>query len=179
MKVDKVYFPLMIFAAVAMGFLLGGIFVRIPVSVKQNTENRTKQKLNKLIDFINNEYVDNVNTDSIVDQTVNGILSKLDPHSVYIAKNEAQGVAESMKGDFVGIGVNFFVDNDTVAVIKPVEGGPSEKAGIIAGDRILSANNETLYGKKNYHRKIVFKTKRGTKFRSNFDGLQKIDKQKI
>ncbi|MEO8234860.1 MAG: S41 family peptidase [Flavobacterium sp.] len=159
MKVDKVYFPLIIFAAVAMGFLLGGIFVRIPVSVKQNTENQTKQKLNKLIDFINNEYVDNVNTDSIVDQTVNGILSKLDPHSVYIAKNEAQGVAESMKGDFVGIGVNFFVDNDTVAVIKPLEGGPSEKAGIIAGDRILSANNETLFGKKITTEKLYSKLK--------------------
>ena len=159
MKVDKVYFPLLIFAAITVGFLLGGIFVRIPVVAKLNTENKTKQKLNKLIDFINSEYVDNVNTDSIVDQTVSGILGKLDPHSVYIAKNEAEGVAESMKGDFVGIGVNFFVDNDTVAVIKPVEGGPSEKAGIKAGDRILSANNEKLFGKKITTEKLYSKLK--------------------
>ena len=122
--------------------------MKIPVSKKQITENQTKQKLNKLIDFIDNEYVDNINTDSIVDQTVNGILSKLDPHSVYIAKTDAQGVAESMKGDFVGIGVSFFVLNDTLAVIKPIEGGPSEKAGIKAGDRILFANKEKLFGKK-------------------------------
>ncbi|WP_394759223.1 S41 family peptidase [Flavobacterium sp.] len=159
MKVDKVYFPLFIFAAIAVGFLLGGIFIKAPISSKQNTQNQTKQKLNKLIDFIDNEYVDNVNTDSIVDQTVNGILAKLDPHSVYIAKNEAQGVAESMKGDFVGIGVNFFVDNDTVAVIKPAEGGPSEKAGIKAGDRILSANNEKLFGKKITTEKLYSKLK--------------------
>ncbi|MEN9488513.1 MAG: hypothetical protein RL494_778, partial [Bacteroidota bacterium] len=66
MKIDKVYFPLLIFACIAFGFLLGGIFIKAPVSSKLNTENRTKQKLNKLIDFIDNEYVDNVNTDSII-----------------------------------------------------------------------------------------------------------------
>jgi carboxyl-terminal processing protease len=159
MKVDKVYFPLIIFTAVAVGFLLGGIFIKAPATEKQNTENATKQKLNKLIDYIDSEYVDNVNTDSIVDQTVNGILEKLDPHSVYIAKNEAAEVAQSMKGDFVGIGVNFFVHNDTVAVIQPVEGGPSEKAGIKAGDRILSANGETLFGKKITTEKLYSKLK--------------------
>lgn len=159
MKVDKVYFPLLLFAAVAVGFLVGAIFMKAPTTSKQNTENKTKQKLNKLIDFIDNEYVDNVNTDSIVDQTVNGILEKLDPHSVYIAKNEAEEVAQSMKGDFVGIGINFFVQNDTVAVIKPVEGGPSEKAGIIAGDRILSADKEILFGKKITTEKLYSKLK--------------------
>ncbi|EKT3967155.1 S41 family peptidase [Flavobacterium psychrophilum] len=159
MKVDKVYFPLLIFAAIAIGFLLGGIFVRIPVTAKLNTQNQTKQKLNKLIDFINDEYVDNVNTDSIVNQTVNGILEKLDPHSVYIAKNEAQGIAESMKGGFVGIGINFFIDNDTIAVIKPIENGPSEKAGIKPGDRILSANNEKIFGKKITTEKLYSKLK--------------------
>jgi len=76
------------------------------------------------------------------------ILDKLDPHSVYIAKNEFEQVSQSMKGDFVGIGVNFYMYNDTVAVIKPVEGGPSEKAGIKSGDRILFANNYKLFGRK-------------------------------
>ena len=159
MKIDKVYFPLLIFACIAFGFLLGGIFIKAPVSSKLNTENRTKQKLNKLIDFIDNEYVDNVNTDSIIDQTVNGILDKLDPHSVYIAKNDAQEVGETMKGGFVGIGIHFFVNNDTIAVIKPIEGGPSEKAGIKAGDRILSANKEILFGKKITTEKLYSKLK--------------------
>ncbi|TGD57699.1 S41 family peptidase [Flavobacterium humi] len=159
MKVDKVYFPLIIFTAVAVGFLLGGIFIKAPVSEKQNAENQTKRKLNKLIDFIDSDYVDEVNTDSIVDQTVNGILEKLDPHSVYIAKNEAEEAAQSMKGNFVGIGVNFFIDKDTVAVIQPIEGGPSEKAGIKAGDRILSANGAILFGKKITTEKLYSKLK--------------------
>jgi len=159
MKIDKVYLPLIIFTAIAVGFLLGGIFIKAPASDKFRAENETKRKLNKLLDFIDSEYVDDVNTDSIVDQTVTGILEKLDPHSVYIAKNEAEEVAQSMKGDFVGIGVNFFVQNDTVAVIKPVEGGPSEKAGIKAGDRILKADNEILFSKKITSEKLYSKLK--------------------
>ena len=159
MKINKIYFPIIIFAALAAGFLLGAIFINFPVSNRLAAENVNKRKLNKLIDFIEHDYVDDINTDSIVDQTVNGILEKLDPHSVYIAKNDAEEVAQSMKGDFVGIGVNFLMQNDTVAVIKPVEGGPSEKAGIKAGDRILLANNERLFGKKISTQKLYSKLK--------------------
>ena len=159
MKINKIYLPIIIFTAIAIGFLLGGIFINIPVSNRLASENQNKRKLNRLIDFIEHDYVDDINTDSIVDQTVNGILEKLDPHSVYIAKNDAEEVAESMKGDFVGIGVNFLMQNDTVAVIKPVEGGPSEKAGIKAGDRILLANNEKLFGKKITTEKLYSKLK--------------------
>lgn len=100
------------------------------------------------MDFIESEYVDEVDTDSIVDLTVNSILEKLDPHSVYIDKNEMEEVAQSMKGDFVGIGVNFYMYKDSVAVIKPIPGGPSEKAGIKAGDRILFADKSKLFGRK-------------------------------
>ena len=100
------------------------------------------------MDFIESEYIDDVDTDSIVDLTVNSILEKLDPHSVYIAKNDMDEVAQSMKGDFVGIGVNFYMYKDSVAVIKPIPGGPSDKAGIKPGDRILFANNDKLFGRK-------------------------------
>ena len=147
MKINKIYIPIFFFTAIAIGFLLGVVIVKTPMSKRQLSENANKQKLNRLIDFIENDYVDKINTDSIVDQTVNGILEKLDPHSVYISKNDMAEVTQSMKGDFVGIGVNFFMQNDTVAVIKPVENGPSAKAGILAGDRILMANNEKLFGK--------------------------------
>ncbi len=159
MKIDKVYFPLIIFLAMSIGFLIGGIFIKASETSKLKSETLTKKKLNRLIDFIDSEYVDNVNTDSIVDKTVNGILEKLDPHSVYIAKNEADEVAQNMKGDFVGIGVNFFVQNDTVVVIMPTENGPSEKAGIKPGDRILAANNEILFGKKITTEKLYSKLK--------------------
>lgn len=110
--------------------------------------NSSKTKLNKLIDFINNEYVDELNTDSIVNKTVDNILTQLDPHSVYIPASKQEAVAENMKGDFVGIGVRFYVYKDTVAVVEPIENGPSAKAGIKAGDRILYADGAKLFGRK-------------------------------
>ncbi len=147
-KNNNRYLPAMLLLCVAIGVLLGG-YLNFP-KIAENSEKSIvyRTKLNRLIDFIENEYVDNVNTDSIVDVTVNNILEKLDPHSVYLAKNEQAEEAELMKGDFVGIGVNFYMHNDTVAVIKPIEGGPSEKAGIRAGDRILYAGNYKLFGRK-------------------------------
>ena len=130
-----------------MGILMGNKIN----SSSENTffsTNSNKNKLNKLIDFIEKEYVDSLNTDSIVDLTVNGILEKLDPHSVYIPKDDLDEVEQSMRGDFVGIGVNFYMYNDSLAVIKPIAFGPSEKAGIKSGDRILFADKLQLYNKK-------------------------------
>ncbi len=147
MKIRSIYFPILIFSFLALGIYIGK-FLDFPVDTASISKNNHKNKLNKLIDFINNEYVDNVNTDSIVDTTVDNILAKLDPHSVYIPSNEQEIEAQSMKGDFVGIGVNFYMYNDTVAIIKPIENGPAEKAGLLAGDRILFANKFKLFGKK-------------------------------
>ncbi|RWW93771.1 S41 family peptidase [Flavobacterium cerinum] len=147
MKIKKIYLPIIVSLALAIGLLMGS-FLNFPAEQRGMISGSNKSKLNKLIDFIDREYVDEVNTDSIVDITVNSILEKLDPHSVYIAKNEMEEVAQSMKGDFVGIGVNFYMYKDSVAVIKPIPGGPSEKAGIKSGDRILYANNSKLFGRK-------------------------------
>lgn len=147
MKKNNNFLPLLIFATLAIGVVLGTM-LNFPVPGAAYSSNAHKDKLNKLIDFIENEYVDEINTDSVVDLTVNSILDKLDPHSIYIAREEMQEVSQSMKGDFVGIGVNFYMYKDSVAVIKPVKGGPSEKAGIQPGDRILYAGKTKLFGKK-------------------------------
>lgn len=144
---NNIYFPIIIFFTLAFGIWLGGL-LDFPNESPLLSKNNAKNKLYKIIDFIDDEYVDKVNTDSIVDLTVTDILAKLDPHSVYISPSEQTSVAESMKGGFVGIGVNFYMFKDTVAVIKPLENGPSEKAGIKAGDRLLYANKYKLYGRK-------------------------------
>ena len=147
MKFDNKYLPILIGAVFALGIVIGS-FSGSPTSQSFITKKNTKEKLDKLIDFIDNEYVDDVNTDSIVSLTVNSILSKLDPHSVYIPPSEQAEIAEAMKGDFVGIGINFYMHNDSVAVINPVKNGPSAKAGIKAGDRILYADKIKLFGRK-------------------------------
>ncbi|MDN3674969.1 S41 family peptidase [Flavobacterium branchiarum] len=147
MKFNTKYLPIVIGATLALGVILGSL-LSTPAQDQFLAKNTSKNKLNKLIDFINNEYVDKVNTDSIVNLTVDNILSKLDPHSVYIPPSELAEVAESMKGDFVGIGVNFYMYRDSVAIIKPIENGPSAKAGIQSGDRILYVGKTKLFGRK-------------------------------
>ena len=139
--------PTIIAAALALGIFVGGKLHFSDSPEKLFTTNSKKDKLNRLIDYIDYEYVDEIDTDSIVDVTVNQILEKLDPHSVYIPKNEMDRVSENMKGDFVGIGINFYPYKDTIAVIRTVPKGPSYLKGIKAGDRILMADSDTLYGR--------------------------------
>jgi carboxyl-terminal processing protease len=153
------YLPLIIGVAIAAGVFVGGKLSFTDSSDRLFTSNSKKDKLNRLIDYIDYEYVDEINTDSIVDVTVNGILNNLDPHSVYIPKSELQRVSENMKGDFVGIGINFYTYKDTIAVIRPVKDGPSDKAGIKSGDRIVVANGDSIYGKKWSNTDIVNKLK--------------------
>ncbi|WP_340201384.1 S41 family peptidase [Ascidiimonas sp. W6] len=154
-KKDYYWLPLVIAGCIALGIFIGGKLRFHDTPEKLFTTNSKKDKLNRLIDYIDYEYVDDVNTDSIVDITVNNILNKLDPHSVYIPKKDMQKETENMKGDFVGIGVSFYMYKDTLTVIRSIEGGPSINAGIKAGDRILTANNDTIYGKNMRSEDIV------------------------
>jgi len=147
MKKTRVIVPLLLAVALALGFLLGGYF-NFPAQHKRWLTNNPKNKLNRLLELIDTEYVDSVNTDSIVDLTVNNILAQLDPHSVYMSPSVQAEEAQNMKGDFVGVGINFFLYKDTVAVVKSLENGPSAKAGILPGDRILYAGKTRLYGRK-------------------------------
>lgn len=153
------YLPLIIGVAIAAGVFVGGRLSFTDSSDRLFSSNSNKDKLNRLIDYIDYEYVDEINTDSIVDVTVNGILNNLDPHSVYIPKSELQRVSENMKGDFVGIGINFYTYKDTIAVIRAVKDGPSDKAGIKSGDRIVVANGDSIYGKKWSNTDIINKLK--------------------
>ncbi|WP_372974208.1 S41 family peptidase [Muriicola sp.] len=155
MKKFHYIWPAVIALALALGILIGGKLNFNDSPEKLFTTNSKKDKLNRLIDYIDYEYVDDINTDSIVDVTVNNILDKLDPHSVYIPKEDLTQVSENMKGDFVGIGINFYMYRDTITVIRTIENGPSFLKGIEPGDRIMEADGDTLYGKNLPSRKIV------------------------
>lgn len=162
MQIQKKFIPLIIGVAIAIGIFIGGKLSFRDSSDRLFTSNSKKDKLNRLIDYIDYEYVDEVNTDSIVDVTVNSILENLDPHSVYIPKKDLQSVTENMKGDFVGIGISFYTYRDSVTVIRPLKGGPSIKAGIKAGDRIIAANGEPIYG-ENWNNDAVVSRLKGEK----------------
>ena len=108
MPVQKKYIPLLLGVAVALGIFLGARLNFTTVSDTLFSSNSKKEKLNRLIDFIDFEYVDKVNTDSIVDLTVNSILENLDPHSVYIPSKSYEAAASDMRGNFIGIGISFY-----------------------------------------------------------------------
>nr|WP_299258397.1 S41 family peptidase [uncultured Aquimarina sp.] len=148
MGYSKKYLPLFIGLAMGAGVFLGSKLDFSNPSAKLFSYNAKKEKLNRLIDYIDYEYVDEINTDSIVDVTVNRILENLDPHSVYIPPEELEGITESMQGDFIGIGVSYYPYRDTISVINTIKGGPSQRSGIMAGDRILMADKDTLYGER-------------------------------
>ena len=141
---NKKTLPFLFFLCIAIGYSLALFFNNSPVN---DTNLASKNKINKLLEYINRDYFEAVKTDSIVDLTVNEILAKLDPHSVYINQAEADVSNDQMRGNFVGIGVNFYQHNDTVAIIKNIENGPAEKAGLLASDRILYAGKKKLFGK--------------------------------
>ena len=91
-------------------------------------------KLGEVIDLLDRQYVDSVRTDELVDGVLQDLLQRLDPHSYYISASELQAAQEPLEGSFEGIGVEFAIQRDTIVVISPVEGGPSQKLGIQAGD---------------------------------------------
>ena len=106
------------------------------------------QKLNAARAIIENYYVENVDNDTIVTEAIKAMLNTLDPHSAYSTPAETKEFTEPLNGKFSGIGVQFTMQQDTVYVIQTVPGGPSEKVGILAGDRIVASNDTVIAGKK-------------------------------
>jgi carboxyl-terminal processing protease len=146
---NKKNLPLFLAIAVVFGILIGMSFGGSPNNFLSSSKSKSQeQKIKKLINFIENDYVDKVSTESLLDGAIKQMLGELDPHSVYIPKEKLQAVKENMQGNFVGIGVQFRMVADSITVIRPIKDGPSIKAGIEAGDRILMANKDTLFGKK-------------------------------
>lgn len=119
-------------------------------------------KLQRTLDIINLFYVDSVNNDKLVEAAIIEMLKTLDPHSTYISKDEVKEMNEPLEGNFEGIGIQFNIFNDTILVVNPIPGGPSEKLGIRAGDRIIKINGKNVAG-VGIKNNEVFKQLRGKK----------------
>ena len=143
MNKSKVYLPILFGLTIAAGIFLG---TKLNYQDKAVffAENQKEAKIKRLINYIEYDYVDKVDTDSLLDTAITEMLKNLDPHSVYISKKERLAETENMQGKFVGIGVTFMMYQDSVAITSVIEGGPSEQAGLKAGDRIIKAENDTL-----------------------------------
>lgn len=123
---------------------------------------RPVNKLKMAEAAISNLYVDTVNESALVESAIRGMLKELDPHSTYATAAEVKAMNEPLQGNFEGIGVQFNIIEDTLLVMQPVVNGPSEKVGIMAGDRIVSVNDTTIAGVK-MSRTDIMKRLRGPK----------------
>lgn len=154
--------------------LMAGIYVGINVGNRNavstafldiNTGNRGHNKITQILNYIQAEYVDTVNMDELTDEAIVDLLSGLDPHSSYIPAKDLQAMNEPLEGNFEGIGVEFNIIQDTIVVISPISGGPSEILGIQPGDRIVSIEGETVAGTGITNKDVVDKLRgqKGTK----------------
>lgn len=140
--------PIYIGLSIGLGIVLGSFFsIKNAGEIYNTSRIKEGNKLNHVLKYIESEYVDDVDADKITEGLITDLLEELDPHSSYIPKEQQQYVQETMNGNFVGIGVQFVVKKDTVVVLKVIPDGPSKRAGLRAGDRLLTANKDTIYGK--------------------------------
>ncbi|PKP01349.1 MAG: peptidase S41 [Bacteroidetes bacterium HGW-Bacteroidetes-9] len=147
----------------AFGLLL--IFNISTLSVKaqrQSDSRATIQKFAALLQTINYYYVDSTNQEKLTEQAIVAMLKELDPHSVYISKEEVKKANEPLQGNFEGVGIQFQLFRDTILVVAAVPGGPSDKLGIMAGDKIVTINGEIAYGPK-VNNNYVMERLRGAK----------------
>lgn len=147
-----------------IAFLFGvSVAVNFLPSKKTMVFTNQTNKLNEVMNYINRYYVDSVNIDSIYDEAISAVLHSLDPHSAYATPEENKTMMESLEGAFEGVGIQFNIMNDTVMVIATISGGPAEKAGVRAGDRIISVNGKSIIGATNDKVFKLLRGKKGTK----------------
>jgi len=160
---NKFYLPMVVALFFAAGIGLGYFFTFNNSSDKLNYLLRQKEspgKINHLLKYIESQYVDTINRTQLENKTILTLLKSLDPHSDYIPASDFNLVNEPLEGNFEGIGIEFNIINDTIRVISPIEGGPSEKLGIKSGDKIIKVDSVPMAGVK-VNNKMVFDKLRG------------------
>ena len=145
-KKVTILIPLIIAFSVAAGILIGNLLNRNSQTGFAGLNMGSPNKISDILSYIDQGYVDSVNTKDIVEKTIPEILKNLDPHTTYIPPSDMKEVQEEMTGKFSGIGVQFSIMEDTVRVIEVISGGPSSKVGLIPGDRIVRVNDSIIAG---------------------------------
>ncbi len=136
--------PIFLVVAMVVGILIGTFYASHFMGNRLNIINTGSNKLNYLLQLVDNNYVDTVDMSEIVEESMPLILSELDPHSAYIPAKDAEAETQDLKGSFSGVGITFSMIKDTVNVMSVIKGGPAEKVGLVSGDRIISADGVSL-----------------------------------
>lgn len=163
-KKINIYLPLFFALTLIIGVLLGNLL--LPHAQKNifSLNLNRYDKLNDVLNYIENDYVDTISRKTLIEKGIAGLLQSLDPHSGYIKAEEFNESNDPLKGNFDGIGIQFRVIHDTITVINTIQGGPSEKEGILSGDRIVKINEKNATGIKIKDTEVMkqLKGRRGT-----------------
>ena len=142
------FMPFIMAVCVVIGIIIGTFFSNHFSGNRLNVINSGSNRLNNLLHLIDDQYVDAVNIDSLVDKAIPQILAELDPHSVYISAKDAAQATDDLKGSFSGVGIEFVIRQDTIHVQNVIQNGPAEKAGLLAGDKIVAVDGKPFVGKQ-------------------------------
>lgn len=140
--------PVIIAISVVIGILIGTFYAKHFAGNRLGIINGSSNKLNALLRIVDDQYVDTVNMADLVEKAMPQILAELDPHSTYIPAQNLEEVTSELEGSFSGIGIQFTIQDDTIHVNSVIQGGPSEKVGLMAGDRIVMVDDSLFVGKK-------------------------------
>jgi carboxyl-terminal processing protease len=160
----SIFLPLLLGAALALGIVIGNYKPGVK-DLKQYSNIKSKNdKLTTILNIIESNYVDSINRNDLVEAAIPAILKKLDPHSVYIPAKDLARANEPLQGNFEGIGISFNMLTDTILILSTIPGGPSEKLGLLPGDKILYVNDSLVAGKNISDQKVIgmLKGPRGT-----------------
>lgn len=141
------FMPLFMALCVVVGIIIGNFYAKHASGNRLNIIGSGSNRLQNLLQIIDDQYVDTVNINDLVEKAIPSILAELDPHSIYISAKDVEAANDDLKGSFSGIGIEFSIREDTIHVQNVVKNGPSEKAGIIAGDKIISIDGKPFVGK--------------------------------
>jgi len=153
---------LIVFLAVVFGLILGTLLanralIRSNPNFSGLFSGGSSNKVDELLSIIDAQYVDSVDLNEMTEEMMVDLVAKLDPHSVYIPASDLENVNSELEGSFSGIGVQFNIQNDTIMIVAVISGGPSEKVGLLAGDRIVMVNDSAFVGKKVTNEKVMKK----------------------
>ena len=144
---NRRFTPLLMAASVVVGILIGTFYANHFSGNRLSIINSNSNKLNNLLHIIDDQYVDTVNSGDLVEKAMPQILAELDPHSVYISAKDVQQANDDLRGSFSGVGIEFTIRQDTLRVQQIISNGPAERAGVIAGDKIVTVDDKPFTGK--------------------------------
>ena len=148
MNTKNRFSPLWLALAVVIGIAIGTFYAHHFSGNRLSIINSGSNKLNNLLYIIDDQYVDTVDIDNLVEKAMPEILAELDPHSVYISSRDVQQATDDLRGSFSGVGIEFIIREDTVRVQNVISDGPAERAGLLAGDKIVMIDDKPFVDRK-------------------------------